>query len=284
MEGYANASAHLRQQVGVCVLIEGDMGAPGKVAAHVCIVALVREDVIGAGRQGSKAGVPGCVAVTGHYRQHVAGDRAAPTGGGVVGGDEADLPRHGQQPVHVAALAAAAAVTELILNLNADDGPALRLEHALGLIIDGLPQPPHRGKVALIVAAGGNTAVHQPVRKAPVAAFAVAPWADAQPHRQPGFPAGGEEGAQVAAAGEVKLAFRLLMVDPEHIGCDDIHSAGLHFLQFSAPLAAGIAGIVEFAHHRQPGPAVPDEVLTVPCVSARHGASSFIRSQLPVER
>src|SRR5271155_29780 len=68
---------------------------------------------------------------------------------------------------------------------------------------------------------------------------------------------------EISLAGPTELAFDLLMMNPEDVSGNDLHSASFHFQDFFFPVRFGVAGKVELAHHRQPGLGIFNDVAAV---------------------
>lgn len=74
-------------------------------------------------------------------------------------------------------------VAVLIFNLNADHRASVFYHHALGLFCKLGPIAPHMVQVLGIVFSQAEPALDKPVGKAAIAALAVVPRANSQPHR-----------------------------------------------------------------------------------------------------
>src|ERR1039458_4117491 len=61
------------------------------------------------------------------------------------------------------------------------------------------------------------------------------------------------KGAQIALGGPVKLSLDLLVMNPDHVGGDNVHAGGFHLEDFFFPLRSRIAGEMKFAHDWKPG-------------------------------
>ena len=114
-----------------------------------------------------------------------------------------------------------AALRVLVLKLDGDDGTAVFPEQAFELIADLAVPGADRGEIHGIVLAGRALLEH-PIGQAAVAHFGVVPGADARDQIHAVFGAKLGKGAQVALARPVELALDLFVMDPDHVGGDDI--------------------------------------------------------------
>ena len=86
-----------------------------------------------------------------------------------------------------------------------------------------------------------------------------------------------DEPANGAVAAPVDLARRAFHMVPQDIAGDDGDARRLHLEQFLLPIAGGEAGEVEFAHDRQPGPAIASEIAVGEAERAmRAGAAAHV--------
>ena len=71
------------------------------------------------------------------------------------------------------------------------------------------------------------------------------------------------EGAKVALTRPFELALDLLVMDPDHVGGDDVHPGGFHFEDFVFPLGARVTRKVKFSGYGKPGFSVEGEKTVV---------------------
>src|SRR5271163_4862273 len=68
---------------------------------------------------------------------------------------------------------------------------------------------------------------------------------------------------EISLAGPIELAFDFLVMNPEDVCGDDLHTSSLHFQDFFFPVRFGVAGKVELAHHGQPRLGILNDVAAV---------------------
>lgn len=199
--------------------------------------------------------LPGLVDIAAKHGQHLAArvDGVVPAGHGVE--------RHVEPSGHsqffqardvIAALAWAGEVV-FVLDLHADDGPAVLPQQAFELLRDLRIQQLDAREVGRVIAAQRDSGLHQPVGQAAVAHLGVRPGPDAHHDFEPLLLCGLHEAAQVTPALPVEAARRGLVVAPDHIAGHDVDAGAFHLGQLGGPLRVRDAAVVQLAHGGQPG-------------------------------
>ncbi len=251
--------------VGTCQCI-----ALSQIRTDVLIIVKGLEQKLGRCRQFLCMLSPGGIHIAAVNRQRLVLQDISPTPGGhgVVWHNKAEFLGHLFQGAEMFqpfcfGLGALVAVAVFIFNLDADHRPSVLAHHALGLFRQLRPVTAHMGQIPWIVLPQGEPALNQPVGETAVAAFAVIPRPDPQPHRHLQCSAGFQKTPQIPGAGEVPLVLLFFMVNPENIAGNDSDAACPHFEDRFPPLVRMPAGKVELPHHRQDRPAVLQQIPAV---------------------
>ena len=166
---------------------------------------------------------------------------------------------------------AGSAFSIFIFKLHANDRSAILPEQALYLAADLAVEAAHVLQVLRIVAAQDNLLLEQPVGESAIAHLAVIPGTDAQINVESVLIAKLDKMTKIALSCPVELAFDLFMMNPEDVGGDHLHAAGLHLEQFLLPVLFRIAREVKLSHDGQPWFSIEQEAAAVDCQTVPRG-------------
>ena len=284
--GHLKAASQLRRQIRADGGIKGEACAvlPLQIRANVFILLVGGKYEIGAGGHLFHMLRPGSVNIAaqngkGFPVHHVC---AAPSRRRIIGYVKARFQRQLFQGTHMRhslfPVGRAAAVAVFIFQLDADDGAAILTHHSFRLLAHLLIESFHQFQIGGIIGSHLHGLIlYHPVRETSISAFSMCPGPDAQPHRHIRFFADLQEASQVPAAGEIPFALPLFMVNPKHVGGDDVHASGLHFQKLLLPVLRLVSGKMKFSHHRKEALSVFQKAQVVhlpeipPAVRSAHG-------------
>ena len=115
--------------------------------------------------------------------------------------------------------------------------------------INFLPETFHQCQVIRIIAAQFISFFQQPVRKTAISCLSMRPRSNTKPHMHLPFLAQFQKPMQIALTCKIKDTFFFLMMNPENIGCYDIHATGSHFPDFFFPFRFRASGKMKLPHH-----------------------------------
>ena len=149
-----------------------------------------------------------------------------------------------------------------ILKLDADDGASVFPEKAVELLANSPIKTGHIFEIRWIVDSCRSFG-DEPVWKATVAGLAMCPWPDPGIEIHMMFGTELRESTKIPVASPVELSFDLFVMNPDHVGRDDVDARSLHFENLLLPFVGWNSGEVEFAHHGKPGFFVEGEIALI---------------------
>jgi hypothetical protein len=110
------------------------------------------------------------------------------------------------------------------------------------------------------VVATGRAFRKEPIGKPAIPNLAVRPGADAGYNIHPVLSAKLDETSQVALARPIEMTFNFLVMDPDHVGADDLNPGGFHLENLILPITFRITAVMKLPHHRKPGFSIHREI------------------------
>lgn len=221
------------------------------VADEIPVIAGAGEPVIPVGGKRLICGHPGRVAVSSHNGQQIPDHGSAPSGSCPAVCLKSDPFCQCGQCAHVlisGLTPETADMTVFIFDLYADN----IVHKVFCLAVNLFPEKSYFFQITGVIRPKSPAFFHKPVGKTAVSDFRMNPGARAQENRHFAFTAYVQKVTEAAPAGEIKISFKFFVVDPDHIGGQDIHPAGFHFPDFILPAGGGTAGKVKFPHDGKP--------------------------------
>ena len=241
-----------RKAIGFC------SSCAKQVASDVAVIALAGEMIIGVGIKYMRVSFPRRFRITAEHRKQGIGEIGiAPCGCCDQGGMQTETLYIAAHRFHIVGTG-----RHFVFDLNTDQ------RQIVYLVCNLCKEAAHITCIRFVI--GTKTAAafcDQPIGKAAVFTFTVCPRTDAQTKLQTEFMTQKNKAADIAVSFKIEHTALLLMMNPEYIRCDNVHTAIPHMLKGLAPAGNGYTAVMHLTHDGDDRRSVPHEVFV--CNSQR---------------